>query len=133
MTSEERKEWDGIMKGAYSAADLNRVGEAVAFVNRRVRESGYKPTPAVSPKTDWTDEDNMSAAQRERYISDIKSLRGAMPLPLNTPKAPDDLDDPTLEEANNIEKILLAINSRVNKLTLGTPLCGEAVCEEGNL
>ena len=32
MTAEEKSEWDGEMKGAYDASDLNRVESAVAYL-----------------------------------------------------------------------------------------------------
>ena len=39
MTAEERAAWNGGLKGAYNASDLNRVGSAVEYVANRLREA----------------------------------------------------------------------------------------------
>ena len=78
MTAEERAAWKGGLKGAYNASDLNRVGSAVEYVANRLREAGYIVT--VHPRTGWTEElpiaQNMYA-----YLSDVKAIRGVLPLP----------------------------------------------------
>ena len=76
MTEQERAEWLGEMKGAYNASDMNRVGEAVAYVAGRLTDFGY--AAPVSPKTDWTDEGEPDTDQLASYLADISTIRGAL-------------------------------------------------------
>ena len=41
MTTEELSEWSAGMKGAYKYTDLNRVNEALVYLQNRLRGYGY--------------------------------------------------------------------------------------------
>ena len=90
-TEEEKAEWLAGMKGAYNAADLNRVGAAAVYLTERLYALGYT-VPAV-PKT-----------AMEQYIENIHLLRDCVPYA--APDAPGAAEKLTFQEANNIEEIL---------------------------
>ena len=104
-TEAEREEWLGGMKGAYNAADLNRVGEAVEYLTDTLQSLGYSITTA--PKTDWTEADIPMQSQMETYLENIQTLRDR--LPYVAPDAPADMTGLTYQEANNIEEILYTL------------------------
>ena len=104
-TEAEKEEWLGGMKGAYNAADLNRVGEAVEYLTDTLQSLGYSITTA--PKTDWTEADIPMQAQMETYLENIQTLRDR--LPYVAPNAPADMTGLTYQEANNIEEILYTL------------------------
>lgn len=106
-TEAEKEEWLGGMKGAYNAADLNRVGEAVEYLTDTLQSLGYSITTA--PKTDWTEADIPMQAQMETYLENIQTLRDI--LPYVAPDAPTDMTGLTYQEANNIEEILYTLES----------------------
>lgn len=112
MTTEEKTEYLAGMKGAYKASDLNRVGEAVAFLRDELIGQGY--AVPVNPKTDWKDSDIPTTAHMAAYISDIALLRGIVDLP-NPPPVPDDMDGLTVTDANNIEQILILLDESMRR------------------
>lgn len=101
-TAEEKAEWLAGMKGAYNAADLNRVGAAVDYLTERFYQLGYN-VPAI-PKTDWKMGDLPTAFPMAQYIENIRLLRNH--IPYVSPNAPEDAEKLTFQEANNIEEIL---------------------------
>lgn len=131
MTEQERAEWLGEMKGAYNASDMNRVGEAVTYVAGRLTDCGY--AAPVSPKTDWTVEDEPTTDQLTAYLDDISTVRGALTVLSSTPAAPADMDGLTHQEANDIEQILLDVDKLLNIMATTFIPCGEALCGEDNL
>lgn len=67
LTPEQKKEWNGVVKGAYNASDMNRVGQAEQYLVEMLHEAGY--TVNVTPKTDWKMEDFPSQSQMTQYRS----------------------------------------------------------------
>lgn len=114
MTEQERAEWLGEMKGAYNASDMNRVGEAVAYVAGRLTDCGY--AAPVSPKTDWTEDDEPSTDQLASYLADISTIRGALAVLPSTPATPAEIDGRTHQEANDIEQILLDVDALISNM-----------------
>lgn len=94
----------GTGKGSYSASDLNRVGEAVAYLAGMLNGYGY--AVAVSPKTGWTSQDTPTASQMQRYLDDVAALRVALSVMETTPEVPPDMVKLTYADANSIEQIL---------------------------
>lgn len=121
---------DGVQRGAYNAADLNRVGAAVNELTAMLRRQGYLTHTAG--KTDWRIGDVPTPAQLSEYLLQITKLRRALLLPAGTPEVPENLNPISYGKANDIETILLAVESARKKLLLGPPLCGDAVCEVEN-
>ena len=91
-------------KGLYLAADLNRVGAAVAYLRDRLTAAGYAPT--VSPKADWTDIDWMDEAAAARYLADLRELRRQLAVMESTPEVPETMAKLDYRMANHIEQLL---------------------------
>ena len=83
-------------KGAYNYSDLNRVERAVAEFSRKHGDN-------LTTKTDWTMWDIPKAADMERFLSNIKSIRDTIRSSITLP---DTMNGLTYTNANNIEKIL---------------------------
>lgn len=102
-TDAEKEEWlGGEMKGAYNAADLNRVGSAVEYLTDTLYSMGYN-VPTV-PKDNWTETNIPVQSQMDIYINNIQLLRDI--LPYVAPDAPDAPENLTFVQANAIEEIL---------------------------
>lgn len=114
MTSEERAEWLAGMPGSYNASDLNRVGNAVAYLADVLTSRGY--AVSVNPKTNWRILDNPTPDQLTSYLTDIRAIRAALAVLPTTPAAPTDIEDLTVEEANAIEQILLDIGTLLDNM-----------------
>lgn len=128
MTEQERAEWLGEMKGAYNASDMNRVGEAIAYVAGRFNGFGYNIQ--VSPKTDWTVEDIPTASQMADYLSYVKALRNAVPVMDDTPAAPAEIYGRTHQEANDIEQILLDVDALISNIAAAWYYSGDLFAGE---
>ena len=128
MTEQERAEWLGEMKGAYNASDMNRVGEAVAYVAGRLTDFGY--AAPVSPKTDWTDEGEPDTDQLASYLADISTIRGALAVLPSTPATPADMDGLTYQEANDIEQILLDVDALISNIAAAWYYSGDLFAGE---
>lgn len=114
MTAEEKADWESNLKGTYNASDLNRVGNAVAYVAGRLTDAGY--LVPVSPKIDWTDSDIPKKSDMQTYLEDVEILRSALTVLPETPEVPEDMEGLTYEEANDIERILLAVDDLITKM-----------------
>ena len=115
MSGAEKAEWDGAMKGAYNASDLNRVGLAVDYLASRLRSYGI--SVATAPKTDWSVNDAPTISQMRKYLADVEALRSAIAVLPATPKVPTDMEGLTYTEANDIEKILTDIDRLITNMT----------------
>lgn len=114
MTAEEKADWESNLKGTYNASDLNRVGNAVTYVAGRLTEAGY--FVPVSPKIDWTESDIPKESDMQTYLEDVEILRSALTVLPETPEVPEDMEGLTYEEANDIERILLAVDDLITKM-----------------
>lgn len=108
MTADEKTEWLNGLKGAYNASDLNRVGAAVAYVAGRL--TGYGYAVSVSPRQDWQVADIPTQESMMAYLADVAALRAALTVAADTPEVPEDMEQLTWKEANDIEKILVDVD-----------------------
>lgn len=139
-TASELSAWMAGLKGAYNAADLNRVGNAcntvAAYFNAMpstlaayllalgvapdsLYDLPFTPPISVTPKTDWqggTTPDIPTATQLTTYLTDISTLRAVLTLPAGTPSVPADMNGLTYQEANNIEEILETVYAAAEDL-----------------
>ena len=122
-TAEELAEWDAGLRGAYNAADLNRVEAAVDYIAGRLNGAGYDI--ALTVKQDWTEDGVPTAAQMARYLANVAALRAALAVPPSTPAVPADMAALTFQEANDIEQILLDINTLINNMAAAWVYSGE--------
>lgn len=115
-------------KGFYNASDLNRVGAAVQYVAERFAAQGYAVT--VSPKTDWLASDIPTASELETYRQNIATLRALLAVMPITPEAPDSMAGLTYTEANDIERILLDLDTLLTNAALAWYQSGEIYAGE---
>ena len=112
----------------YNASDLNRGGAAVQYVAERFAAQGYAVT--VSPKTDWLASDIPTAAELENYRQNIAALRALLAVMPTTPEAPDSMAWLTYTEANDIERILLDLDTLLTNAALAWYQSGELYAGE---
>lgn len=137
MTAEERIEWDSAaLHGSYNSGDLNRVGSAIVYLRDRLRNYGYSVN--VTPKTDWAITDAPTAAQLQKYLADVSTIRGAVGELSSLPEVPTRIypsatgksDGLTVEKANDIERMLSQLDSAITKMLSSWWGCGEIGCGE---
>ena len=93
MSAAERAEFNAGLKGAYNAADWNRVESAVATLAAPLELS-------LTTKTNWTASDVWTEADEQRYISNLLAVTEVF---LESDKIPGTMADLTVEDANSIE------------------------------
>lgn len=127
-SEEERMLWLSGMKGAYNATDLNRVESAVNYIADRYKIAGI--FPVVVTKTTWTMDEFVSNEEAERYLQNIRVLRSRLPMPAGVPEVPADMNKFTYQEANNIEAVLVLIDSIITNIIAAWYYSGEIYCGE---
>lgn len=137
-TEEEWDEWNAGLKGAYTYQDLNRVGAAVQELADLLSDYGIEVS--VTAKQDWLPTDNPTQTQMHAYIVDIETLRNAVPVAPDTPEVPSVFSDArfatpkiTLEQANDIEKILNAVYEATEKFYIAPRYSGITISGVQNL
>lgn len=129
LSAEELAEYLAGMKGAYNYTDLNRVGEAIAYLVECMEELAiYDDT--IIPKTDWVMGDVPTQSQVSALLTNLTKLRGKLSLPADTPAVPTSLDAMTFETANGIEELLAVIDDRINRTTSAFAYAGVTYCGE---
>lgn len=128
MTDTEKAAWTAGLKGAYNAADLNRVDAAVLYIAGRLADAGYHAP--VEPKQDWQMQDIPTPAQMQRYLADISTIRAALAVMPSTPEAPTSMSGLTYTDANHIEQILLDVDALITKLISAYYYSGELIAGE---
>lgn len=131
MTAAEQAEWLAGMKGAYNAADLNRVGTALNYLAVRLGAI-CGSSIAWTAKTDWAVTDIITASQAAEYRRQIQDIRDALTYPAGTPDAPE-LGRLTYTGANDIELILALCEELIDNITKAFRYTGAAECATGGL
>ena len=98
------------------------------YVAHRFTESGYHPV--ISPRIDWTEDDIPRESDMLHYLADLTALRSVLAVMPTTPEVPEDMDGLTYQEANNIEQILLDIDSLITRMMAAWFYCGDLYCGE---
>lgn len=129
MSAEELSQWLSGLKGYYCFTDLNRVENAVSFINDRFIEVGIDNLP-ISVKNTWEIEDIPTSVDMQRYLSNIEALKGAISLPDTVPDLPESMNYLKYDVANDIEKILLAIDAQIAKIRMNYIYSGEVYSGE---
>lgn len=101
-------------KGFYNASDLNRVGAAVEYIAGRFTALGY--ACPVTVKKDWLTSDAPTASQMEAYRQNIVTLRSQIAVMASTPETPETMRFLDYLKANDIERILLAVEDTLRRL-----------------
>lgn len=131
MTAAEQAEWLAGMKGAYNAADLNRVGTALNYLTARLGPVCGRSITWTA-KTDWSVTDIAMPAQAETYRKQIQGVRDALTYPADTPDAPA-LSRLTYASANDIERILKLCETLIDNIIKAFRYTGAAECAAGGL
>ena len=131
MTADEQAEWLAGMKGAYNAADLNRVGTALNYLAGRLGAICGRSITWTA-KTDWAATDIATASQAVEYRRQIQNIRDAITYPAGTPDAPE-LGCLTYTGANDIERILALCEELIDNITKAFRHTGAAECATGGL
>lgn len=98
----------------YNASDLNRVGDAVRYLAKRFTDYGY--AVEVSPKADWSESDTPTTGQMETYRLNIAHLRAVIAIMASTPETPETMRALNYVKANNIERILLDLDTLITNM-----------------
>ena len=92
----------------YNASDLNRVNEAFVYLRDKMNGQ-YGFNLSLTIKTDWTRNDLGQLGARtlmEAYRQNVVKIRAAIAQRESAPAVPDSMRFLTVQEANDIEKIL---------------------------
>lgn len=131
MTASELAEWLAGMKGAYNAADLNRVGTALNYLRDRLTGVCGRDI-AWQAKTDWAMTDVITAVQGSAYHDQISDVRAALTYPADAPDVPESALL-TYAGANDIERILTICETLVDHVIHAFRYTGAAECTAGGL
>ena len=112
----------------YNASDLNRVGAAVQYIAERFTAQGYAVT--VHPKTDWTEKAIPTASELETYRQNIATLRALIAVLKSTPETPETMRFLDYIKANDIERILLDLDTLLTNAALAWYQSGELYAGE---
>lgn len=78
----------------------------------------------------WTKEDAPTASQMVQYLDNVHKLKSALKLPFGVHHAPSDMNGLTVQEANNIEQILLDIDKMLTNIAAAWFYSGEIYAGE---
>lgn len=120
---------DGVVRGAYNADDLNRVGRAVRYLAEKLWRTSAVSID-VSARQDWHITSIPTAGAMSTYLNDIKTIRNTIGAYSSTPAVPSSASKLTYTSANNIEKILRDANERLDRTVEGWRYAGEIYAGE---
>lgn len=112
------------MKGAYNYTDLNRVTTAMEDLKAKLNGygyavAGYAPVYVQGSRTEWTEEDFPVVGQMLGYLANVAAIRTVLELLTSTPNPPTDMVDLTVDDANDIEQILLDVETIIQRVVNG--------------
>lgn len=110
-------------RGACTITMLNRIENAKKTLVDSLKDKGYYT--GANYKT-WTYSDIFGGTDYTTFLNDIRNLRYAFYM--QSPLAPDYLYG--YKEANDIEQILVDIESYINSMVENYKICGTFVCGE---
>ena len=111
-------------KGAYNAADFNRIEEAFTYLRSKMN-SEYGFNLNLTIKTDWTKSDNITESNIEAYRQNVATIRSAITVTSDTPETPSTIRFMTAQKANDIEKILQAVEVLLDNISAAWFYSGE--------
>lgn len=129
MTDAERAEWLTPMRGAYNAADLNRVGAALNYVRDKLTEYGYLCENAFDARVDWGTSEIPTQEDLTKYLGYVSTVRRAFARFPTTPAAPV-TGRLNYRDANDIEQIVLDVGALLNNMVSAWYFSGDLYCGE---
>lgn len=115
MTPEQITEYLNGLKGAYNANDLNRVETAIEYLIERLKTVGHYLE--LSTKTVWEISEYVTKSDSERYLGNVAIIKSCFATPSDMPEVPTDLDKLTFQEANDIEQIILMVDTIITQIS----------------
>lgn len=129
-------------KGTYNASDLNRVESAVLSIYTKLHTINPTIDFTVDTKTDWmsftygveyaiiNSEQMFTESEATRFLLNINNLKSVVNASTSIPTTMNNL---TYTSANNIEKVLIEIDTLLDNIYTvwcygGNTFCGEAIC-----
>ena len=112
-TSDELSEWISPLKGTYNATDLNRVQSACEYIAERLSNYGYSVSLIALPE--WTVTDIPVQSQMQDYLANVQTLRDTIEVLQTTPQVPESMALLDWVGANNIEQILVDLETVINR------------------
>ena len=113
--------------GAYNHTDLNRVEQAFEYLQNKMNgEYGFALNLTI--KTDWTMADLAQVGAytaMENYRQNVVKIRGAIEMQTGTPETPSGMNRLTAQKANDIEKILQAVEVLLDNISAAWFYSGE--------
>lgn len=110
-TQSERDEYLlATMRGAYNASDLNRVGQACAYLYDLISGYGYDILGYVPLRTDWTLYDVPTQSEMSTYINTVRSFKSLWSAITDVPSSMDHISH---NDANNIERLLKEVDAQI--------------------
>lgn len=122
ITTEEKAEYMAGLKGAYNYTDLNRVGEAVAYIANIMNQSRH--SVSVTAKSDWTVRDIPTLTQMTAFLNDLRLLKANSTA---TTTVPSSMDRLTYQRANQIEQLLIEAYNSIIREGADWDKCGIAI------
>lgn len=118
-TEEEQTEWAAGMKGALSYMDYNRIEGGIQEIAAVLNAS-------VSVKTDWDVNGYLTVSDASRWLSNIGAIRSLCSGKSDTPETPASLNYLHYMVINQVEEILLDIETIANNhlIYCSEPICG---------
>ena len=119
--------------GAYNHTDLNRVEQAFEYLQNKMNgEYGFALNLTI--KTDWTMADLAQVGARtamESYRQNVAKIRSAITVTNDTPETPVSMNKLTAKQANDIEKILQAVEVLLDNISAAWFYSGENYSQGG--
>ncbi len=112
------------ISGFYNHTDLNRVEQAFEYLQNKMN-SEYGFNLALTIKTDWTKSDNITESNIEAYRQNVATIRNAITVTAETPETPASMNKLTAKQANDIEKILQAVEVLLDNISAAWFYSGE--------
>lgn len=136
LTAEELADWNAGLKGAYNAADMNRVDAAVRELGGMLTTAGYpvrytSPIPQPEPeptKTEFEIGDIIAYEIWRTYLDNVQSIRDAYYAMPDSPELPEPTAPLTYDGANAIEKLLYDISQLYDAMVASYRPCGAFKC-----
>lgn len=88
-------------------------------------------TPVITTRPYWAEGDIPTQSQMEQYLQNVSNIRAVLEVLQTTPPVPSDMVGLTFGEANDIERILVDVETVINRVVAGffrsnafTVICG---------
>lgn len=87
--------------------------------------------PTITTRPYWAEGDIPTLSQMDQYLQNVSNIRAVLEVLQSTPSVPGDMVDLTYGEANDIERILVDVETVINRVVAGffrsnafTVICG---------